>query len=386
MLALARPPVNEVWPLAANQNHRFNRPANDNNITSGLCTRTKYAYDANGNTTSGDGIKTYKWDAENRLIEVDYVGGTNKTVFTYDAFSHRITTAETVGGVTTTTRNLWCGDRICQTRTSADVVTARIHPEGEYIVTGTKKYVYMPDQLGSVRDIVDATTGTTVGAIDDSPYGKPTRTWGTVTPLYQYAGTAYHANSGINLATYRAVDGVTGRWLNRDPIRESGGINLYSYAGANPINLLDPSGLQSVSPFPVRPGIPIPPIAIPGTPENDQWVHWATDNITNPVSDFVRNNCPDCVYLQGKIKEASNEIRELHRQMLVDPLDLYNKAYCVKNLGERKGSYVGHYERLENMQAHLLKLITQADQLKCPVDPNDRALLELEIPTCPLVY
>ncbi len=41
MLALARPSVNEVWPLAANQNHRFNRPANDNYITSGLCTRTK---------------------------------------------------------------------------------------------------------------------------------------------------------------------------------------------------------------------------------------------------------------------------------------------------------------------------------------------------------
>jgi RHS repeat-associated protein len=205
-----------------------------------------YAYDADGNTLSGDGLKTYKWDAENRLIEIDYIGGTNKTVFGYDGFGRRITQAETVSGTTTTTRSLWCGSRICQTRTSADVVIARYLPEGEYIVTGAKKYVYMPDQLGSVRDVIDATTGTTVAALDYGAYGKPTRTWGTVTPLYQYAGLAYHPNSGLMLATYRALDGATGRWVNRDPIGEDGGTNIYEYAGSNPISAADPSGLDTV--------------------------------------------------------------------------------------------------------------------------------------------
>jgi RHS repeat-associated protein len=122
------------------------------------------------------------------------------------------------------------------------VVIARYHPEGEYTVTGTKKYVYIPDQLGSVRDVIDATTGTAVAALDYGPYGNPIRTWGTVTPLYQYAGLAYHANSGLMLATYRALDGATGRWLNRDPIRERGGANLYGYVGGNPVSRVDPSG------------------------------------------------------------------------------------------------------------------------------------------------
>jgi hypothetical protein len=41
-------------------------------------------------------------------------------------------------------------------------------------------------------------------------------------------------------------DPTIGRWLNRDPIGEDGGINLYQYASNNPTRFVDPLGLDVI--------------------------------------------------------------------------------------------------------------------------------------------
>jgi len=48
---------------------------------------------------------------------------------------------------------------------------------------------------------------------------------------------------GSRACAYRTASGRA-KWLNRDPIEEDGGINLYSYVGNNPVNEIDPLGLS----------------------------------------------------------------------------------------------------------------------------------------------
>ncbi|RZM05886.1 MAG: RHS repeat-associated core domain-containing protein [Pedobacter sp.] len=50
------------------------------------------------------------------------------------------------------------------------------------------------------------------------------------------------AETGLILCTFRYYDPNTGRWINRDPIGYSGGVNLYAYVTGNPVGFVDPSG------------------------------------------------------------------------------------------------------------------------------------------------
>jgi RHS repeat-associated protein len=75
------------------------------------------------------------------------------------------------------------------------------------------------------------------------PYGNRTTVSGTLASDIGYAGYFYHGVSGLEFALYRAYDPTHGRWLNRDPIGEAGGVNLYAYVGGNPTGESDPLGL-----------------------------------------------------------------------------------------------------------------------------------------------
>ena len=63
----------------------------------------------------------------------------------------------------------------------------------------------------------------------------------------RFASKEWNVNSGLYYYLYRFYDPNLQRWINRDPIGEFGGINLYGLVNNAPINLYDLDDLLSPS-------------------------------------------------------------------------------------------------------------------------------------------
>lgn len=84
---------------------------------------------------------------------------------------------------------------------------------------------------------------------------------------FQYKGQfGYYADvhTGLYYCHHRYYDPRMGRWLSRDPIGLNGGVNVYSYCSGDPVNLVDPDGLQQKSVGPPGPWEELIPVWGPG--------------------------------------------------------------------------------------------------------------------------
>ena len=77
-----------------------------------------------------------------------------------------------------------------------------------------------------------------------SPWGEVAADTGTTTRL-RLAGQQYDQATRLYFMRARYYDPALGRFLSEDPIGISGGLNLYAYAGDDPVNAEDPSGTQA---------------------------------------------------------------------------------------------------------------------------------------------
>jgi RHS repeat-associated protein len=203
-------------------------------------------YDANGNLAS-DGNRDFTWDSANRLSMIRYADG-KRSAFAYDAFGNLVSIREFDGEDLVEERQLvWNGTVLwrCVVTRPGQMQIIRFYDHGE-MVDGAK-FFYLTDHLGSVQRVVNE-AGQVVGVYDYDAFGQR-RVITEVAPFScerGYAGMLVHRQSGLMIASYRFYDPAVGRWLNRDPLGERGGLNLYAYADNNPVNRLDPHGLSSV--------------------------------------------------------------------------------------------------------------------------------------------
>jgi len=73
---------------------------------------------------------------------------------------------------------------------------------------------------------------------------KTSRKW--LEPRQVAAPAATKSVSGVRYYGHRYYSPSLGRFINRDPIEEQGGINLYAFVGNDPINAIDVLGLAMV--------------------------------------------------------------------------------------------------------------------------------------------
>lgn len=102
------------------------------------------------------------------------------------------------------------------------------------------------DGNGNLVTLLDV-SGNVTASYEYGPYGELWRATGVDAPLNPFRfSTKYHdAETGLYYYGYRYYSPDYGRFFSKDPIGESGGLNLYAFVNNNPYNAWDYLGMFS---------------------------------------------------------------------------------------------------------------------------------------------
>ena len=232
-----------------------------------------FAYDKDGNLTN-DGRWTYYWDAENRIVKQESLtsapaGSKLRLEFAYDAKSRRIQKLVSTNNGSAyvaqyTNRFVYDGwnpaanlnpqSAVLQAFTWGLDLSGSLQGAGGVggllfnrdTASGTTNYVAY-DGNGNVAALVKANDGTPSANYEYSPFGELIRTTGTMAKAnpFRFSTKYQDDESDFLYYGYRSFNPSSGRWLNRDPMGERGGRNLYGFVAINPLSRIDALGLYA---------------------------------------------------------------------------------------------------------------------------------------------
>jgi len=273
--------ANPVWltitNLAVLQNGS-NPDIVTNTIGKALIPKTteSFYYDFDGNLTN-DGRWSYTWDAENRAtsftrnsaaptgsrVRLDcqydtrsrrtqkivstwngsaYVAQTTNK-FVYDDWNLIAILDATNGLVQSFTWGLDASGSLQGAGGVGGLISMTVH-QG----TNAGTYFYCFDGNHNVAMLVNATNGVVEAVYELDAFLRILRATGRLAFVNPFVGSTKFCDweTGFLYYGYRYYDPETGRWLNRDPLGEHGGRNLYGFVGNAPLNRIDPTGLKGV--------------------------------------------------------------------------------------------------------------------------------------------
>lgn len=241
----------------------------------------QFRYDRDGNLLR-DGTWDYTWDAENRLVRMEthwWLTDQERKLleFTYDYQGRRVSKRVQLMPVGTTvylpateTRYLYDGwNLIAEFETTSSTLFAlrRSYTWGLDLIgsltasggVGALMQItdhadgqsYLPgyDGNGNVAVLVRASDGFRAAAYEYGPYGEVLRSEGVYAAQNVFRFSTKFADLETGLVYYgmRYYDARNGRFINRDPIEERGGLNLYGFCGNDGVNRYDVLGMSWLS-------------------------------------------------------------------------------------------------------------------------------------------
>jgi RHS repeat-associated protein len=184
----------------------------------------------------------YFYNGQNQLVRVERSDG-RVAEYEYDALGRRI--VKRFGGVTTTFT--WWGDQII-----AEDTDGQRSQHVDYLflpgtcrllamrVNGTTYYA-QTDHLECPIRLIDG-AGQIVWTAEPHGYEYPVLISQVKQP-FRFPGQYFDEESGLHYNRHRYYDPITGRYLSPDPLFFKDRTNRYLYAGGNPAQFCDPSGL-----------------------------------------------------------------------------------------------------------------------------------------------
>ena len=236
-------------------------------------------HDNDGNLTF-DGLWNYTWDATNRLIRIErnaalVTAGAPylRIEYDYDSQGRRIRSSTfTTNAATTPSKQTlfifhgWkCvaeldaldGNQAIRKYTwgldlagdPGDFSTGNIGAILWLVDSASNKtHVHLYDRNGNVSGLVDSTTRKKSATYDYDAFGQLVVSYGEYAKNNPFTYSTKHTDfdSGLCYYGYRWYSPNHGRWTSRDPIGESGGMNMYGFVGSDGVNWIDIFGLYGI--------------------------------------------------------------------------------------------------------------------------------------------
>jgi len=210
----------------------------DNELTNGPA--GSYSYDANGNQTANSAGLKLAYNAKNQTTSITPAGQSATTLGYLGAGQASLSS---IGAATQVQDLLGVASRTDSTGTTYYTHDNNAKLLSERLPSGSYAY-YVPDSQGSILALTDS-TGTVADSYAYDPYGQTTSSTGTTPNVWGYA-QGEQTPAGTYHFGQRYYDPTTGRWTQQDPlnqITDPSQADRYSYAGNDPVDFGDPSGL-----------------------------------------------------------------------------------------------------------------------------------------------